>query len=76
MIGRLLAYGRYFLLISLCDRIVICSRVASRIPKERWSHENSLTHTILSTVLVVGYRLFVGSVDLHDESNCGKRRVF
>ena len=47
-------------------------RVASRIPKERWSYENSLTYTIRSTVLVVSDRLSVGSVDVHDESNNGK----
>ena len=47
-------------------------RVASRILKERWSHENSRTRTIRSTVLVASCRLSVGSVDVHDESNNGK----
>lgn len=45
---------------------------ASRIPKERWSDENSLTHSIRSTVLVLKRRLSLGRVDLHDESNIGK----
>ncbi|MFV1966488.1 MAG: hypothetical protein ACC628_13775 [Pirellulaceae bacterium] len=45
---------------------------APGIPMERWSNEDSLMHTIRSTVLVVSYRLFVGSVDVRDESNNGK----